>query len=129
MASTVASSAALAAGAPATAAAATSSASRSSFLPGAAGLGPKARRGAVPPARKGGRQPRVVITRAAAAPTTNGDKPFAAWDLPPTIPFREDIKTIMVIGAGPIIIGQVRSAPVAPLPFNLAAAPTGFQLT
>mmetsp|Transcript_135 Transcript_135/g.490 ORF Transcript_135/g.490 Transcript_135/m.490 type:complete len:1175 (-) Transcript_135:238-3762(-) len=53
------------------------------------------------------RSNRALRVLAAAAPVSaNGGKPFAAWDLPPTVPFRDDIKTIMIIGAGPIIIGQ-----------------------
>jgi hypothetical protein len=81
----------------------TSSAARSPFLAGTPVVAPRARRSAAPGAGKAQRQPRLLITRATAAP----EKPFAAWDLPATIPFREDIKTIMIIGAGPIIIGQV----------------------
>jgi hypothetical protein len=65
------------------------------------------------------RAPRTVAKRSSAAASASGkrvnaavadseEKPFAAWDLPATIPSRTDIKTIMIIGAGPIIIGQVR---------------------
>lgn len=103
MASTVASTAAAAAASTAAA----PSASRSSTLAGAPVRVTRARRGTAAAGRSAGRQSRVVITRAAAA-VENGDKPFAAWDLPPSIPNRTDIKTIMVIGAGPIVIGQVR---------------------
>ena len=34
--------------------------------------------------------------------------PFEAWNTGASIKKRTDIKTIMILGAGPIVIGQVR---------------------
>lgn len=85
-------------------AAATDQTSRqSNFAVGLKNLSRRARR--AKRATPSGHSKVVVAT---VAPIENGDKPFAAWDLPPTIPLRTDIKTIMIIGAGPIVIGQVR---------------------
>jgi hypothetical protein len=46
---------------------------------------------------------------------SNGAAPpdFKAWEnIAPRIKLRDDIKTIMLFGAGPIVIGQAREAPV-----------------
>jgi hypothetical protein len=48
---------------------------------------------------------------AIAAPekaSTNNSEPFTAWGTAKQrVPKRDDLKTIMVLGAGPIIIGQI----------------------
>lgn len=55
---------------------------------------------------------KTLTINAAAAPPTLGDSSgaeFTAWDTATQrVPKRTDIKTIMLLGAGPIIIGQVR---------------------
>lgn len=52
-----------------------------------------------------------VCTKAISAPdkpTTAEKAPFTAWDTAvQRVPKRTDLKTIMILGAGPIIIGQV----------------------
>ena len=48
--------------------------------------------------------------QAVAAPekSTASEEPFTAWGTAQQrVPKREDLKTIMILGAGPIIIGQV----------------------
>ena len=58
----------------------------------------------------GGRDPPSHIVRAVAAPekTTITPPPFEAWNTGKDVAKRTDIKTIMILGAGPIVIGQVR---------------------
>jgi hypothetical protein len=60
----------------------------------------------------GKRDRKVEIVRAVAAPekTLTTPPPFEAWSTGAKVKKREDIKTIMILGAGPIIIGQVRQA-------------------
>ena len=57
-----------------------------------------------------GRDPPSHIVRAVAAPekTTTTPPPFEAWNTGKDVKKRTDIKTIMILGAGPIVIGQVR---------------------
>lgn len=52
-----------------------------------------------------------LIIKAVAAPEkpTAEEVPFTAWDTAvQRIAKRDDLKTIMILGAGPIVIGQVR---------------------
>ena len=58
---------------------------------------------------RGGRLPlRVQATAAPEKPAT-GEAPFTAWDTAvERVAKRTDLKTIMILGAGPIVIGQVR---------------------
>ncbi len=64
------------------------------------------------------RNARSVVSAIAAPPApiaSNGAAPpdFKAWEnIAPRIKLRDDIKTIMLFGAGPIVIGQAREAPV-----------------
>jgi hypothetical protein len=51
---------------------------------------------------------RCVRIEAVAAPA-GGEVPFTAWDTAiQRVAKRTDLKTIMLLGAGPIVIGQVR---------------------
>ena len=65
------------------------------------------------------------IAAVAAAPTLEQGAdvgkvpPFEAWNTGAKIKKREDIKTILLLGAGPIIIGQVCRCPV-----NMGPAPS-----
>ena len=57
-------------------------------------------------ARRRGR--RQAAAAAIAAPTKPFElAPFEAWNTGAAIKKRTDIKTIMILGAGPIVIGQV----------------------
>ena len=58
----------------------------------------------------GGRDPPLHIVRAVAAPEKPSitPPPFEAWNTGKDVKKRTDIKTIMILGAGPIVIGQVR---------------------
>lgn len=51
-----------------------------------------------------------VLVQAIAAPEKKTEEvPFTAWDTAvQRVAKRDDLKTIMILGAGPIIIGQVR---------------------
>jgi hypothetical protein len=50
---------------------------------------------------------RVSAIAAPEKPSTNSSEPFTAWGTAvQRVPKRDDLKTIMVLGAGPIIIGQ-----------------------
>lgn len=57
----------------------------------------------------GKRDGKVQIVRAVAAPekSVTTPPPFEAWNTGAVVKKRTDIKTIMILGAGPIIIGQV----------------------
>ena len=57
----------------------------------------------------GGRDPPSHSVRAGAAPetATTTPPPFEAWNTGKDVAKRTDIKTIMILGAGPIVIGQV----------------------
>ena len=60
-------------------------------------------------ARRGGPlqlQARAVVT-APEKVDTGSVPPFEAWTTGAAIKKREDIKSIMILGAGPIVIGQV----------------------
>ena len=50
------------------------------------------------------------VVRAVAAPekASSTPPPFEAWNTGKDVKQRTDIKTIMILGAGPIVIGQVR---------------------
>lgn len=52
------------------------------------------------------------LVKAISAPEKPGtDEPFTAWGTAiERVAKRTDLKTIMIIGAGPIVIGQVRSS-------------------
>ena len=67
-----------------------------------------------PCANKRSQPARVSAIAAPPAPTTsNGAAPpdFKAWEnVAPRVKLRDDIKTIMLFGAGPIVIGQAREA-------------------
>ena len=58
----------------------------------------------------GGRDPPSHVVRAVAAPEKASitPPPFEAWNTGKDVKQRTDIKTIMILGAGPIVIGQVR---------------------
>jgi len=63
-------------------------------------------------ARKAGKS--LLSVKAIAAPEkpSAGEKPFTAWDTAiERVAKRTDLKTIMILGAGPIVIGQVRRHP------------------
>jgi len=50
-----------------------------------------------------------IRVQAIAAPEKSTSEPFTAWaTATERIPKRTDLKTIMILGAGPIVIGQVR---------------------
>jgi hypothetical protein len=50
-----------------------------------------------------------IRVQAIAAPEKATPEPFSAWSTAiERIPKRTDLKTIMILGAGPIVIGQVR---------------------
>jgi hypothetical protein len=50
-----------------------------------------------------------IRVQAIAAPEKPTSEPFTAWATAiERIPKRTDLKTIMILGAGPIVIGQVR---------------------
>ena len=52
---------------------------------------------------------RSIRVQAIAAPEKPTSEPFTAWATAiERIPKRTDLKTIMILGAGPIVIGQVR---------------------
>ena len=72
------------------------------------------RPGSRPCATKRSKAARVSAIAAPPAPVaSNGAAPpdFKAWEnIAPRIKRRDDIKTIMLFGAGPIVIGQVREA-------------------
>ena len=61
----------------------------------------------------GKRDKSVQLVRAVAAPekAAVAPPPFEAWNTGAVVKKRTDIKTIMILGAGPIVIGQV-CAPV-----------------
>jgi len=51
---------------------------------------------------------RVARSISTRAEGTNGGKPFRAWETGVSlVAKRTDLKRIMIIGAGPIVIGQV----------------------
>ena len=53
--------------------------------------------------------PTSIRVQAIAAPEKPTSEPFTAWATAiERIPKRTDLKTIMILGAGPIVIGQVR---------------------
>ena len=57
--------------------------------------------------RKRGRRHQAAV--AVSAPSKPFElAPFEAWNTGASIKKRTDIKTIMILGAGPIVIGQVR---------------------
>ena len=53
----------------------------------------------------------LQLVRAVAAPEKSAKvpPPFEAWNTGAVVKKRTDIKTIMILGAGPIVIGQVRA--------------------
>lgn len=57
----------------------------------------------------GKRDGKAQVVRAVAAPEKEAytPPPFQAWNSGAVLKKREDIKTIMILGAGPIVIGQV----------------------
>lgn len=57
----------------------------------------------------GGRRIGALTVRAIAAPEKpTNEEPFTAWGTAvERVPKRTDLKTIMILGAGPIVIGQV----------------------
>lgn len=57
----------------------------------------------------GKRDKSVQLVRAVAAPekAATAPPPFEAWNTGAVVKKRTDIKTIMILGAGPIVIGQV----------------------
>ena len=62
----------------------------------------------------GKRDKTVQLVRAVAAPekASKVPPPFEAWNTGAAVNKRTDIKTIMILGAGPIVIGQVRAPSV-----------------
>lgn len=59
----------------------------------------------------GKRDGKAQVVRAVAAPEKEAftPPPFEAWNTGAIVKKRTDIKTIMILGAGPIVIGQVRA--------------------
>ena len=57
----------------------------------------------------GKRDGKAQVVRAVAAPEKEAfsPPPFEAWNTGAVVKKRTDIKTIMILGAGPIVIGQV----------------------
>ena len=55
------------------------------------------------------RQQRLAVTRAVVAPPKKAKDlaPFEAWNTGAVVKKRTDIKTILILGPGPIVIGQV----------------------
>lgn len=74
-------------------------------------------RGLPTAAASGRRQQQPVVTTAVVAPPKKGKElpPFEAWNTGAVVKKRTDIKTILILGPGPIIIGQVRACTVGPV--------------
>ena len=62
----------------------------------------------------GGKRGAPLCVKAIATPEKSTEDPFTAWGTAiERIPKRTDLKTIMILGAGPIVIGQVSCRPRA----------------
>ena len=70
------------------------------------------------------RQQTRAVVLAPEKVDTGSVPPFQAWTTGAAIKKREDIKSIMILGAGPIVIGQVAKSEIVHCDSHAASTPT-----